>query len=123
MPIAAMRSSSDPQDELLGSSEFVVLAGGPADLRVSLLRHEPNGRGRQIACTPPDAIIARNFMGPHELGTCADALLLRVAKMLFVPRRCSGAEAACKTCINPCALGSTPLTGPTPFESAETIDS
>ncbi|MFZ0870456.1 MAG: helix-turn-helix transcriptional regulator [Rhodanobacter sp.] len=148
MPLTDAWEQPDSRCDLVHPSEFVVLGGGPGDLRASLVRHEPNGPCTQIAFTPADTIVARIFMGPcalsvklgtqwiscgevgegclhmslaqqgvrtewhatrealilhvpvrywrenvacdlpvamaaHELGTCVDAPLLQLAKMLF----------------------------------------
>jgi AraC family transcriptional regulator len=148
MPLTGMWEQPDGQGDLASPSEFVVLDGGPCDLRASLVRHEPDGPCTQIAYTPADMIVMRIFMGPcalsvrlgaqwvscgevgegcfhmspaqqgvrtewratrealilyvpvrfwrehvasdlpaampsHEVGTCFDALLLQLAKMLF----------------------------------------
>jgi AraC family transcriptional regulator len=67
MPLARAQVPQDSQGDLASSSEMVVLAGGPGDVRASLVRHEPNGPCTQIAFTPADTIVARILMGPCAL--------------------------------------------------------
>jgi AraC-like DNA-binding protein len=67
MPLTNAWEQPDSWGDLAHPSEFVVLDGGPGDLRASLVRHEPNGPCTQVAFTPADTIVTRIFMGPCAL--------------------------------------------------------
>ena len=67
MPLSVAGKQPDSQGDLANADEFVVLDGGPGEVRASLVRHEPDGPCTQIAFTPADTIVVRIFMGPCEL--------------------------------------------------------
>jgi AraC-like DNA-binding protein len=67
MPLSVAGKQPDSQGDLANADEFVVLDGGPGEVRASLVRLEPDGPCTQIAFTPADTIVVRIFMGPCEL--------------------------------------------------------